>query len=428
MSFAEKILDYKDEILSDLKKLLEIKSVSSENPEECKNALRFIIKRARDFGLITENIDDKACHIELGNSGKLCGVLTHLDVVPAGKNWSVEPFTLTRKNGRLYGRGIDDDKGASIINLYCLKALKDSKISGRNTVRCIFGTDEEIGMSDMDAYFSRMPLPDYSFTPDSDYGICFAEKGILQLKIISKENDGDIKEFTSGGAVNAVADEAKVVYNSDNELKSKSAYGKAAHACEPYKGDNAAIKLIMLLKNNINLGSLIRFAADKLSQGTDGGTLGIKVSDKPSGALTCNPGKFRINEKENYLTLDIRYPVTENGESILARVKSEAEKYGLKTEIIHHAEPLYLPKESAVIKLLSSAYEEVTGEKPELYSTGGGTYARKLGGKGVAFGPAFKSDNVNMHNADESIDEENFFTHAEICMQAIYKMYTEELI
>lgn len=428
MSFAEKILDYKDDILSDLKKLLEIESVSSENPEECKKALRFIINRAKDFGLITENIDDKACHVELGSSGKLCGVLTHLDVVPAGKNWSTQPFTLTRKNGRLYGRGIDDDKGASIINLYCLKALKDSVIPGKNTVRCIFGTDEEIGMSDMDTYFSRMPLPDFSFTPDSDYGICFAEKGILQLKILSEENDGDIKEFTSGSAVNAVPDEAKIVYDSNNELKTEASYGKAAHACEPYKGDNAAIKLIMLLKNNIKLGKLLSFAADRLSGESDGAKLGIKMSDTPSGALTCNPGKFRINEKENYLTLDIRYPVTENGESILSRITAEAKKYGLKTEIIHHAEPLYLSEENPVIKLLSSAYEDVTGEKPELYSTGGGTYARKLGGKGVAFGPAFKNDNVNMHNADESIDEKNFFIHAEICMQAIYKMYTEELI
>ena len=67
------------------------------------------------------------------------------------------------------------------------------------------------------------------------------------------------------------------------------------------------------------------------------------------------------------------------------------------------------------------------GENPELYVTGGGTYARMLGGKGVAFGPAFIDDNVNMHNADESVDKEKFFKHAEICLQAFYKLYTEKL-
>ena len=428
MNFGENILKYKDDILKDLKQLLEIKSVSQENPEECKKALDFILKRARDFGLVTKNIKGKAGHVQLGNGGKLCGVLTHLDVVPAGKNWSVEPFTLTRKNGRLYGRGVDDDKGASIVDLYCLKILKDSNITGKNTVRCIFGTDEEIGMSDMETYFENEPLPDISFTPDSDYGICFAEKGILQIKISDYKNDRKIiKNFTSGSAVNAVPDEAKAVYYSNNELKEEICYGRASHACEPYKGKNASTKLIMLLKkNSSDLGNLCNFISDKIANELDGNSLGIKTSDEPSGELTCNLGKIRINDNESYFTLDIRYPVTKNGDEILNKIITNAEEYSLSVEIIHHAPPLYLPKDSEIIRLLSSAYEDIVQKKPELYSTGGGTYARMLGSKGVAFGPAFPDDNVNMHNADESIDEEKFFKHAQICLQAVYKMYTQD--
>ena len=425
MNFGEKILEYKEDILNDLKTLLEIKSVSSESPENCKKALDFILKRAEESGLTAKNIENKAGHIELGSGGKLRGVLTHLDVVPAGKNWSVEPFTLTRKNGRLYGRGVVDDKGASIINLYCLKALKDHNINGKNTVRCIFGTDEEIGMSDMETYFSKEPLPEMSFTPDNDYGICRAEKGILQIKIYGGNNNS-IKEFSAGSAVNAVPDEAHAVYYSNNELKEESFHGKASHACMPYKGENAAAKLIMLLKNNnINFGTLLHFVSEKISNETNGESLGIKMSDAHSGELTCCLGKVRVNEKESYFTLDIRYPVTKDGNEIFKHIKSLCESYNLKTEIIHHAEPLYLTKDSEIVSLLSEAYEDIMGEKPELYSTGGGTYARTLKGTGVGFGPAFKDDNVNMHDADESIDEEKFFTHARICLQAIFKLYTE---
>lgn len=425
MNFGEKILEYKEDILNDLKTLLEIKSVSSEGSENCEKALDFILKRAEESGLTAKNIENKAGHIELGNGGKLRGVLTHLDVVPAGKNWSVEPFTLTRKNGRLYGRGTADDKGASIINLYCLKALKDNNVKGKNTVRCIFGTDEEIGMSDMETYFSEEPLPEMSFTPDSDYGICCAEKGILQIKI-SGGNNNSIKEFSAGSAVNAVPDEANAVYYSDNELKEESCRGKASHACMPQKGENAAVGLIMLLKNNnVDVGGLLSFVIEKISTETNGESLGIKMSDAPSGELTCCLGKVRVNEKESYFTLDIRYPVTKDGNKIIKHIESLCGSYNFTTEIIHHAEPLYLPKDSGIVSLLSEAYEEITGEKPELYSTGGGTYARTLKGTGVGFGPAFKDDNVNMHNADESIDEEKFFTHAKICLQAIFKLYTE---
>ena len=84
-----------------------------------------------------------------------------------------------------------------------------------------------------------------------------------------------------------------------------------------------------------------------------------------------------------------------------------------------------IEKDSKLVKLLSDAYESVTGEKAELYSTGGGTYARMLGGHGVAFGPAFKNDDVRMHNADESMDKENFFKHAQICLEAMYRMFTD---
>ena len=134
MSFGEKILDYKEDIIKDLAKLVEIKSVSAQGKEEPQRALDFVLKRAEEMGLIVKNVDNIAGHAQLGSEGKLCGVLTHLDVVPAGEGWSVPPFELTRKDGRIYGRGIADDKGSAIIALYCMKALKDNnfRYDGRN--------------------------------------------------------------------------------------------------------------------------------------------------------------------------------------------------------------------------------------------------------------------------------------------------------
>ena len=129
MNFGEKILDYKEDILKDLDELLKIQSVSSKSQEDASEALKFILKRAEEMGLTTENVDDIAGHAEYGKGDEIAAVLSHVDVVPSGDGWSVEPFALTRKNGRLYGRGIADDKGPAIIALYCLKALKDSGVS-----------------------------------------------------------------------------------------------------------------------------------------------------------------------------------------------------------------------------------------------------------------------------------------------------------
>lgn len=454
MYFGKKILEYKDEILSDLDKLLKFKSIAEENDSECKAALDFILKRADDFGLTAKNIDDKAGHIELGSGGKLCGVLTHLDVVPAGNNWSVVPYELTRKDGRLYGRGVADDKGAALINLYCLRALKESGVQGVNTIRAIYGTDEEKGMSDMETYFENEPMPDFSFTPDSNYGICYGEKGILQLKLSSPVHNGTaLTEFHSGKAVNAVPDTAYALLECneyDDQMLMRLAdaskgnfefiytidglvilsRGKASHACEPDSGLNAAAILVDLLAKHFShkdLGSICSFIDYAINNETDGRSMGIKMCDSVSGSLTVNLGTVRIIDDACEMTLDIRYPVTVNGDGVLYRVTKSAEHENLDVKVLSHLRPLYLDENSKIVSVLSSAYENVMGEKPELYTSGGGTYARKLGGKGVAFGPVFPGDEINMHNADESINEENFFKHAEICLEAMYKMFTEKL-
>ena len=45
--------------------------------------------------------------------------------------------------------------------------------------------------------------------------------------------------------------------------------------------------------------------------------------------------------------------------------------------------------------------------------------------KGVEFFTELKNDDVRIHNADESMDKENFFKHAQICLEAMYRMFTD---
>ena len=450
MMFGDKILKYKDELLADLNTLIGFESVANEKPEECQNAINFMLKRANDFGLTGEQVTDESMHIQLGSKGKLCGILSHLDVVPAGNNWSVLPYSLTEKDGRLYGRGIADDKGAALVTLYCLRALKEDGIDGVNALRAIYGTSEECGMEDIDGYFEKMPVPDLSFTPDSDYGICYAEKGILQIEVSTKGNLATVlSQLHSGKAINAVPDIAYALLDSSNydeqnllELSKKTegnfefnstidglmviSRGKAAHACEPHKGFNAASALVELLAKaytSTEIGTICDFIDIALGNETDGCSLGLKTHCSISGDLTVNLGYIHIEGNEARAAFDIRYPVSITGGSVYRQFRYAAKHNKLDVKVLNHEKPLYIEKDSELVKLLSGAYKAVTGEDPELYTTGGGTYARKLGGKGLAFGPAFKDDEVNMHNADESIDKEKFFTHAQICLEAMYRMY-----
>ena len=450
MSFGEIIMQYKEDIIADLTELIAIKSISGT--QGSYDALEWIMKKAESFGLKAERVSDLSCHIELGEGGKLCGVLSHLDVVPEGNNWNSLPFELSVGDGYMYGRGIADDKGAALINLYCLRALKESGVVGKNTIRAIYGIDEERGMHDMDEYFEKEPVPDLSFTPDSDYGICRSEKGILQLELYADTHDGTtLTQFHSGKAVNAVPDTAYALLdcteNEDHQLARLAdakegsfeiyytidglmvlSRGKSAHASTPQKGLNAATALIDLLTSNFNvltLGSIPTFIGHYIGLDSDGVMLGIRMSDKESGELTVNVGTVHIDEGYATCTMDIRYPVTADGGEILWKIQEKAKREHIHVKVLDHNPPLNVDENSDIVRILSESYENIMGEKPALYSTGGGTYARRLGGKGVAFGPVFPGEEANMHNANECLSVDKYFKHAQICCESIYNLYTK---
>ena len=447
MNFSETIMNYREDILRDLDLLMKIPSVSSKDPSAASKALDFMLERGKSMGFDVKNINGIAGHIEYGQGEEIAAVLCHVDVVPAGEGWSTEPYALTEKDGRFYGRGIVDDKGSAVIALYCLKALKDNNIETARRIRLILGAAEEIGMNDMEEYFKNEPLPDMAFTPDSEYGICCHEKGILQLSVSSPRHDGTtLTELHSGSAVNAVPSRAQALIdcteNEDHQLRRFAdakpgrydfiytmdglridAFGKAAHACVPYEGLNSASHLIRILAANFGhtvLGSLCSFIDDAIGLETNGKSLGIACSDKESGALTVNLGVVDIDESVSRALIDIRYPVTSDPSSILRRVSARAARDGLTVSELSHVLPLSLDTSAPIVGILSSAYRTVTGSDPELYSTGGGTYARTLRNAGVAFGPTFPDDPSNLHDVNESVSVSNFFLHARICQQAVY--------
>ncbi|MCH3972319.1 MAG: Sapep family Mn(2+)-dependent dipeptidase [Oscillospiraceae bacterium] len=454
MLFGEHILPYKKQILRDLKELVRIPSVvSSPLPgkpfgEESARALQTILKMAGSLGLETKNVGNYAGHAVYGQGSDFADVLCHVDVVPAGDGWETEPFDTTEKDGQLYGRGTADDKGAAVVALYCLKALQDAGVKTKRRIRVIFGAGEEVASNDIATYYASEHLPVFGFTPDSDYGICNREKGILRLDFSGGDDSTAVRLFTAGDVVNAVPAKAETVVvcseeqanaflemteDADNFRCTRTpdgvcidSEGVASHAMQPQEGVNAAEKLILLLADVLNkeeLGSLLCFLDEKVKNEYNGATAGIQQSDEPSGPLTLNLGLVRIGEGTPSAGIDIRYPVTASGDDIFAQMQRISAPYGLTCVRTCENVPLYLPEDSELIRLLKGSYAAVMGEEPTVYATGGGTYARELEGRGVAFGPFFPDEpDRRLHNTNESIDLARFEQHAQICMQAMYDM------
>lgn len=462
MEFGHHIREYRDEIYAFLAEMIAIPSVSDVNcAEEGKpfglqsaRALNHILAKGKEMGFTTKNVGNYAGHVEYecGDDG-MAAVLTHVDVVPAGSGWETDPFTLTEKDGLLFGRGVLDDKGSAVVSLFCLKALKEHGILGKRKLRCIFGAGEEIGMEDMPHYFAEEPLPDMAFTPDSDYGICNREKGILRFDLSAPNTSAVLTEFHGGQVVNAVPDLAKatILCTEEDAKRIRSVAntlgedfslewqdgtamltvcGKAAHAMEPEKGHNASLYLLEILNRVFGkeaLGPLPAFIIGKIGVENDGTSLGIAQADIPSGPLTLNLGTLHIDATGAKAGIDVRYPVTASDDAITETVRLQAEAANITYKTAENLKPLYAKEDSQLISILSGAYEAVTGEKVELYATGGGTYARCIPGRCVAFGPVFADEpDRKMHQCGEHIDADRFMKHAEICLEAMYRFVMTE--
>ena len=150
--------------------------------------LDLALEDARGYGFATRMFDGYAGDISMGNGEKTLGILCHLDVVPAGDGWTVEPFALTQKDGNLIGRGVLDDKGPALAALYAMRCVRDAGVELKDTVRLILGCDEETGMTDMAYYNAHTASPDYGFSPDAEYPVINIEKG--GLHILLSQNTG----------------------------------------------------------------------------------------------------------------------------------------------------------------------------------------------------------------------------------------------
>jgi len=81
-----------------------------------------------------------------GKYRKSLVLLSHMDVVPAdAKDWQLDPFSGTVKNGELWGRGALDDKGPGVVELMALLAIKRTGVLLDRDILFLATGDEETG-------------------------------------------------------------------------------------------------------------------------------------------------------------------------------------------------------------------------------------------------------------------------------------------
>ncbi|WP_313689608.1 M20 family metallopeptidase [Pantoea sp.] len=110
---------------------------------------------------------------------------THLDTVPAGTGWSSDPFTLTEREGRLYGRGACDAKGPLVAMVEALRMLAANRHSWSGTLMGVFTADEEVASEGAKFYVrDQPPAIDFAVIGEPTSNATFsAHKGSLRPRV-----------------------------------------------------------------------------------------------------------------------------------------------------------------------------------------------------------------------------------------------------
>ncbi|MCM1166072.1 MAG: Sapep family Mn(2+)-dependent dipeptidase [Lachnospiraceae bacterium] len=449
----EFIFSHKDEIVKDLAELVAIPSVLGE-PEkgapfgrEPRRALSAMESICKNMGFETSVIGSAVLCADFGGEPEL-GVLAHLDVVPALEdNWGTDPFTLTEKNGALFGRGAIDDKGPAVAALWALNAVKSLGIPLKKGVRLIFGTDEENGFKDLEIYKESEKFPPKVFTPDGSFPVINVEKGMLGVKFKGIVG-GNALEFRGGNIPNAVPDKAKAILRKATADRVNNAIvppaeddtdapkfavsergngvliacsGRAAHSSTPEMGVNAVTAAVELLAKLMGEDILIGLARLFPFGETDGAALGLQCADE-SGALTCVLSTLAIapgGEMEG--TIDIRFPTCTSVNAVESKLRAALQGLKIECETIIGKEPHVVPEDSELVKRLLAVYERVEGEKGRCIAIGGGTYVHNIEG-GVAFGAERGDTDYHMHGANEFITVDELLNDAVLFANAVIEI------
>ncbi len=453
IKIKEWIEENRDSVIEKWVEVSKIPAIKSEAAEgapfgkPCAEALVACAKLFEEHGFDSKVYADSGYALaHYGKGEKTIGLFGHSDVVPVGDDWIyTKPFEPVVIDNTLIGRGVEDNKSGIMASLCIMNILRDCNIPMKNQVMAFIGSEEETGMTDIEAFAKEQPMPAASLVLDADFPCSIGEKSIYNFMAHCGKKCHKILDFKGGEAFNIVLDKATVILEHsdilkkdlEEKIKASSAFtltvadnrltlqakGIAKHACDPDGGVNAAYLIAELLCEISSLSEDDRkIMADikKILSCPYGTSMGIDHDDIRFGKLTFVNGMVSMKDGKISLSFDTRYGSTLEPEILEAKASDSFKALGWSTESHSNMKGFSIADNSPIPEKLVGVYNAITGFNESAIRLGGGTYARKIDN---AFSVGTKTSRADRttpfmkmppghgsaHQCDEMIDLEAFF-------------------
>jgi len=388
--------ELRDAMVSSMMELIPLGGIGPENggDGEIRKA-EFIEGLAREMGLDVERVDARDERVPSGIRPNIIvryegrgerdiWIVSHMDVVPPGEGWSSDPFKPVIKDGRIYGRGTEDDGQAIISSLYAVKALADLGVRSDYGLNLAIVSDEETGSKYgilhliSEGIFSE---DDLILVPDAGNKdgtmIEVAEKGILWIRVTVR--------------------------------------GKQAHASTPEKGLNAH-----------RIGMRLAMAIDDLLHSKFNEI--DELFDPPVSTFEPTKREGSVDNVNTIPGTDIfyfdcrilpKYDIDEVLNSV-KRIAEAFEVYGadITVEEVERSEPSFTDPESEIVRRIRKAVKLLRGKEAKPMGVGGGTCAAHLRRAGLQ-AAVWMTTEETAHQPDEYCVIDNMVEDAKVMASLI---------
>lgn len=442
----------KQRFLDELFELIRIPSISSlsEHKDDMYRVAELWKKYLEDAGVDKAQIYDTKGHpilfaekiIDPAKPTVL--VYGHMDVMPVDpiELWDSKPFEPEVRDGKIYARGADDDKGQAFMHTKAFEFMVKTNQLPVNVKFMIEG-EEEIGSPNLTTWcaeYKDMLKADVILVSDTGMiapdipSITTGLRGLTYLQVEVTGPNRDLHSGLFGGAVaNPVNELAKIIAkltDENNKITIPGFYDDVLESTdEERKKLNEAPFSTEEYKKAIDVEEL---------SGEAGYTTIERTGIRPSfdvcgmwGGYTGEGAKTVLPSKA-YAKLSSRLVPDQDNEAIAELMKKHIEKMApksvkVKVTPLHGGQAYVCPIDIPEYRAAEKAFEEAFGRMPVPVRSGGSipiisTFEEVLGIKSVLMGFGLESDAI--HSPNENYPLYNFYKGIET-IPLFYKYYAE---
>lgn len=197
-----------------LKEFIALQTVSSDGLQDSKEGAEWLTKVLRTYGFtvsLKDGYGNPFIFASYSVDPKAQTVLLygHYDTQPAemDEGWETDPFVLTEKNGKLFGRGVMDDKGQLLLHIVAIGKLIQEGSLGYN-IKMLFEGEEEAGSPHIEAFvedYAEELSCDFVFLSDGEMilgnpTLEVANRGLLNFTLKVQTAENELHSGIYGGA------------------------------------------------------------------------------------------------------------------------------------------------------------------------------------------------------------------------------------